>query len=179
MVLLKKQHLIYDIFSIKNQEDLLLEWAEAIGEHVKSWCDFQLNHCKYGYADKIRYIHKFLTIVKANKAHYSIFDRCVKEHMYKGFDSLICSELIKIWDRYEKPAIYNYDDVYNDKTYMALGEAVILGHCDLMLWPLPQKEITSQTSSTQGSENQSRPKEFLNGHAVYDERFAYIKNQLS
>ncbi|WP_146740860.1 hypothetical protein [Anaerobiospirillum thomasii] len=58
---------------------------------------------------------------------------------------------------------------------MALGEAVILGHCDLMLWPLPQKEITSQTSSTQGSENQSRPKEFLNGHAVYDERFAYIK----
>lgn len=176
---IEKQHLIYDIFSIKNQEDLLLEWAEAIGGHVKSWCDFQLTHCKYGYADKIRYIHKFLTIVKANKAHYSIFDRCVKEHMYKGFDSLICSELIKIWDRYEKPAIYNYDDVYNDKTYMALGEAVILGHCDLMLWPLPQKEITSQTSSTQGSENQSRPKEFLNGHAVYDERFAYIKNQLS
>ena len=182
--IIPKQHLSYDIYRIENQNDVLLEWAEAIGPNTKKWCLYTLKNSRFSHPDKIRYINKFLSIVKGNTAHYAAFDKCVHDNMYVSFKRLTSSKMLSIWEKKEKPNGFVLDKIYTQANYIALGKYIIYGKATKMKWSLLNEILQSPLVIKQKTPEHSiniisESKEYLNGIESYSKRFSFIKSQLN
>lgn len=161
-----KEHLVYDIFSIRNQDSMLLQWARAIGADVEQWCRECLNG-KGRYADTVRRVHAVLSLPRAYTALYPELNRCVKEQRSSSLFKVSAGTIIRVWNARRHIFSGPQDKCFNSEFYFHCGKDVLTGKREVMCW-----EVSSAISVP------AIPAEHIHGTSMYQRRYAAVRQAL-
>lgn len=171
-------HIYYDIYRIAGEHEILLEWAEHIGAHVKEWCENLLFKNKMVYADKNRIIDKMLSIPKANTRWYKLYNDCIKELMRSSMHNVTCYEIEKKWAKVKRDNLFEEDAVYSSKNFKNMALDYIYGKKSYLSWNNNDVAKASSNTSLNGT-NLNAPREFLNGINLYKNRYKSVNKALN
>lgn len=163
-----KEHLIYDIFSIGNQDSMLLQWARAIGTDTEAWCREALNG-KGRYADTVRHVHAVLSLPQAYTELYQELNQCIKEQRSLSLYKVSAGTIVRAWKDMPHSFSGPKDSCFTPDTYFRCGKDVLTGKREVMGW------FTSPVTQT----SPKSVSEHLHGSSMYSRRYAAIKAALT
>lgn len=164
----QKEHLIYDIFSIRNQDSMLLQWAEAVGDDVAAWCRECLNG-RGRYADTVRRVHAVLSLPKACISLYPELNRRIKELRSLCLFKVNAGAVVRAWNATRHNFTGDKDLNFNSELYFQRGKDVLTGKREVMGWDLSPK----------AQHTLSEAPEHLHGCSMYRRRYAALKAALN
>lgn len=163
-----KEHLIYDIFSIGNQDSMLLQWARAIGADAEAWCREALNG-KGRYADTVRHVHAVLSLPQAYTGLYQELNQCIKEQRSLSLFKVSAGTIEQAWKNMTHSFSGPKDNRFTPENYFNCGKDVLTGKREVMGW---FASTVTQTSLKSVSEH-------LHGSSIYSRRYAAVKAALT
>lgn len=164
----QKEHLIYDIFSIRNQDSMLLQWARAIGADAEAWCREALNG-KGRYADTVRHVHAVLSLPQAYTGLYQELNQCIKEQRSLSLFKVSAGTIERAWKNMTHSFSGPKDNRFTPENYFNCGKDVLTGKREVMGW---FASTVTQTSLKSVSEH-------LHGSSMYSRRYAAVKAALT
>ena len=166
---LPEEHEMPEIYNIPTQDAMLLQWANAIGQHVELWVRRMLS-TRIVYRDKIRLIVHVLKLSKGFCARNALLDDCVKEQLAQfGMRTLPAQRIINEYGKLTLPDDMRRDEIHSFEQYVAAGKRVLSGESSLMLW---------SESGLNERKYRQPSKEYLNGSAYYRDKFANVCQDL-
>ena len=164
----QKEHLIYDIFSIRNQDSMLLQWARAIGADAEAWCREALNG-KGRYADTVRHVHAVLSLPQAYIKLYRELNQCIKEQRGLSLYKVSAGPIVRVWKNTRHSFSGPKDSRFTPDIYFNCGKDVLTGKREVMGWSVSgTPHILSQSVA-----------EHLHGSSMYSRRYAAVKVALA
>ena len=164
----QKEHLIYDIFSIRNQDSMLLQWARAIGADAEAWCREALNG-KGRYADTVRHVHAVLSLPQAYTGLYQELNQCIKEQRSLSLFKVSAGTIERAWKNMTHSFSGPQDIRFSPDIYFRCGKDVLTGKREVMGWFAPPVRQAPPESVV----------EHLHGSSMYSRRYAAVKAALT
>lgn len=168
---LDKKEEIFQIYSIRNQEPMLIEWAGSIGHDVEQWTMNALRS-KVAFNDKIRRIVKILSLSQGFIERNNQLNDCVAELVRRRSLSKVgAHQIIKAYEKLDLSNDNRADLVHCYDNYLQAGRDVLYGKCTVMHWPESRNGQDQKTK-------ESTKTEYLNGTGHYQKQYAKVAQTL-
>ena len=162
---IRENFLAYDICRIPCQEDMLIEWAAAMGPEVTLWCRDTLAG-PLPWAQKVRRVLSVLNLPEAYTAGYALLDGLVgKLRVSSLYWPVQAGTIRSAWKDAPKSAGPARDTVHTAENHRKAGIAYIKGESSVMEWPSALGEESRKSGTG----------EFLNGSTLYASRYAEVE----
>ena len=156
------------MFSIRNQDSMLLQWARAIGADAEAWCREALNG-KGRYADTVRHVHAVLSLPQAYTGLYQELNQCIKEQRSLSLFKVSAGTIVRAWKNMTHSFSGPKDNRFTPENYFNCGKDVLTGKREVMGW---FASTVTQTSLKSVAEH-------LHGSSMYSCRYAALKAALT